>query len=440
MKCGFYEREITPPLGTDIPGYFGARRSTNIHDPLFVKAAAINTGERIEDTVILIVLDLVRVPPTLYDKALQKIEDLTRVPKKNILVAVTHSHTGGPIYPDDERRRQDPIWLESTTQSAADCAIMAFRSMKPATARIAEGKVENQAFCRDYLMQNGEIRTNPGLGNPMIVRPWGKTDPAFPVVFFHDEEGKPFGALTNFACHHDCKGGTETSADYSGVLAREMKQTFGPGFINILFAGACGNITSGNHMAKEKRKHKGFLEVGWALADEQRKLYDQTEVLNLDKVDAVKKVLPIKRREVTPERVEEAHWMMENVPIDPYQLSLTKTDSVMYKRYKAEAIIKHAAEPSIMASMVQVIKLGDLAIYALNGEIYCEYGLYIKEHSKAKYNIICTLSNKGAGGYVPTPDVFGTTVYPAQLPSSPLIPEAGQMIVDLALEIADELY
>jgi len=438
MKCGFYEREITPPIGDDIPGYNGPRFNTTIHDRLFVKAAAINTGEKIEDTVILIEMDLISVPPTLYDKALQKIENLTQVPQKNILLAATHTHTGGPIYPDDEFRRQDPIWLETTTQSVADCAIMAYRSMKPATAKVAEGKVENQAFCRDYLLSNGDIRTNPGWHNPLIVRPWGKNDPAFPVVFFHDEEGKPFGALTNFACHHDCKAGTEISADYSGVLAREMKQTFGADFVNILFAGACGNINSGNPMG-EKRKNKGFLEVGWALADEQRKLYDQTEELKLDKVDAVKKVLPIKRREVTPERLEEAHWLLENVPTDFYQLDIANAENIMFKRCKAEAIIKHAAKTEMLPSMVQVIKLGDLAIYALNAEIYTEYGLYIKEHSTAKYNIICTLSNKGAGGYVPTPDVFGTPVYPAQLPSSPLVPEAGQMIADFALEIAKEV-
>lgn len=439
MKCGFYEREITPPIGDDIPGYSGPRFNTTIHDRLFVKAAAINTGDRIEDTVILIVMDLISVPGALYKKALQKIEDLTQVPQKNILLAATHTHTGGPIYPDDEFRRYDAPWFESTTQSVADCAIMAYRSMQPAEAKFARGKVENQAFCRDYLLSNGEIRTNPGWHNPLIVRPWGKDDPEFPVLFFFDEAGKPFGAVTTFTCHHDCKSGTEISADYSGVLAREMKQTFGADFVNILFAGCCGNINSGNPMG-EKRKHKGFLEVGWALAAEERRLFNEAlEPITIDAVDAVKKVLPIKRREVTPERLKEAHWLLEYVPTDWYQLNIANAENIMFKRCKAEAIIKHAAKPELLPSMVQVLKIGELAFFALNAEIYAEYGLQIKEKSTAKYTMVCAYANMGAGGYVPTPDVFDMPVYPAQLPSSPLVPEAGQMITDFALEIAKEV-
>ena len=439
MKCGFYEREITSPIGSDIPGYFGPRLSTTIHDRLYVKAAAINAGERIEDTVILIEMDLLNVPKSIYDIALQKIEDLTQTPQKNILLAATHSHTAGPIYPNDEVRRENPEWMAITAQSAADCAIMAFRSMQPAQARFAETNVENQAFCRDYLMKDGDIRTNPGFHNPQIERVWGKADPSFPVLFFYDEAGTPFGALTNFACHHDCKAGQEISADFSGVLAQEMKKTFGPDFVNILFAGACGNINSGNPLAPEHRKHPGFLEVGWALADAQRQLAEETEAITIDRVDAVKKVLPIQRREVPPERLEEAHWLLENVPIDYYQLNIANAENVMFKRCRAEGIIEHAALPSKLPAMVQVIRLGELNIYALSGEVFCEYGLYIKEHSPAKYNMICTIANRGTYGYIPTPEVFGTSEYPAQLPSSPMVPEAGQMMADFALELAGEL-
>ena len=111
----------------------------------------------------------------------------------------------------------------------------------------------------------------------------------------------------------------------------------------------------------------------------------------------------------------------------------------MFKRCRAEGIIEHAALPSKLPAMVQVIRLGELNIYALSGEVFCEYGLYIKEHSPAKYNMICTIANRGTYGYIPTPEVFGTSEYPAQLPSSPMVPEAGQMMADFALELAGEL-
>jgi len=439
MKCGFYEREITPPIGDDIPGYNGPRLNTTIHDRLFVKAAAINTGSNVWETVILIEMDLLCSHDTIYDIALQKIEDLTQIPQKNILLAATHSHTAGPIRGDNEFRKIDRDWLAVTAQSVADCAIMAFRSMQPATARYVMGSGEGYTFCRDFYLSDGNVRTNPGFHNPMIVKPVDDVDSEFPMVFFHDDAGKPFGALVNFACHHDCKSGTEISADYSGVLAREMKKTFGPDFVNLFISGACGDLVETNPQAAERLKMKGFLHVGYALAEEEKRIYPTAAPMQLDQVDSVKKVLPVRRRDATPEQLEEAHWLLEYVPTDWYQLNIANAENTMFKRCKAEDIIAYSKKPKLLPAMVQVIKLGELAIYALPGEVYNRYGRYIKQHSKAKYNMICSIAGRGLYCYIPTPEVFGTNVYPAQYPSSLLVPEAGQLISDFALEIAEEV-
>ena len=44
LQCGFYEKEITPPLGSDIPGYFMKRPSTGVLDRLYAKAFAVSDG------------------------------------------------------------------------------------------------------------------------------------------------------------------------------------------------------------------------------------------------------------------------------------------------------------------------------------------------------------------------------------------------------------
>lgn len=184
LKAGFYEKEITPPLGDDIPGYSGPRRSTAIHDPLYAKAVAVATGEAVHECVIMIALDLINVPPAVYDFVMEKVERVTGTPPKNILVAAVHTHTGGPIYDDGEFRTPDPAWMEMTCQSAADAAIMAYKRIEEVTVRFAKTDVEGLAFCRDFIMKNGEIRTNPKMGDPNIVRPAGGNDPEFPVLFF----------------------------------------------------------------------------------------------------------------------------------------------------------------------------------------------------------------------------------------------------------------
>ena len=38
MKCGLYESDITPSLGSEIPGQFYVRKSDGIHDRLYTHA------------------------------------------------------------------------------------------------------------------------------------------------------------------------------------------------------------------------------------------------------------------------------------------------------------------------------------------------------------------------------------------------------------------
>lgn len=46
MQCGFYETEITPPLGTMIPGYFTKRVNQGVKQKLYAKAAVLeNEGQ-----------------------------------------------------------------------------------------------------------------------------------------------------------------------------------------------------------------------------------------------------------------------------------------------------------------------------------------------------------------------------------------------------------
>ena len=56
MRCGFYEKEITPPLGQSVPGYFCARPAMDVWDKLYAKAAVFE-GEN--GIVAVLILDAV---------------------------------------------------------------------------------------------------------------------------------------------------------------------------------------------------------------------------------------------------------------------------------------------------------------------------------------------------------------------------------------------
>ena len=68
---------------------------------------------------------------------------------------------------------------------------------------------------------------------------------------------------------------------------------------------------------------------------------------------------------------------------------------------------------------VMAIRIGDVAIVGLPGELFCEFGMEIKKCSPAKHTIVIELAND-AIGYIPTEEAFeqggyeptpGTTMY-----------------------------
>ena len=442
LKAGFYEKEITPPLGDYIPGYAGPRDSTSIHDPLFSRAVAIRTGEAVHECVIMITCDVINIPDKLYDFVMEKVEKWTLVPQKNIMIAATHSHTSGPVYESDgEFVVCDEAWLEMLCQSTADAAIMAYQRMQDASAKYACMVVEGLTFCRDYYMKDGSIRTNPGFDNPNIVKRVGEADSEFPVIFFFDNEENPIGAVTSFACHHDCKAGTELSADYSGVLADKMKDEFGRNFVNILFQGFCGNLNGGDYLSpKPVNREPGYLRIGKKLAEAEKELFAKAETVEIDAVYAEKRVLPVRRREVSEEVLNQHKWALENVPNDWYQMDIAKPENWMFKRTHAKTVIWLAESDAYHAAYLQVIRLGnDISIYAAPGEQYVEYQLFIKDNSPTKYNLFSGTALKGVRAYVPTPEVYNSTSYAVTIGSADLVPEAGQQMADKHIEIALEI-
>lgn len=441
LKVGFYEKEITPPLGADIPGYSGPRNSTSIHDPLRAKAIALRTGEAVHECVIMIALDLLFVPDPVYDFVMEKVEKWTLVPQKNILIAATHSHTAGPIENDGEFRIIDDAWMEMTCQSAADAAIMAYQRMQDASAKYANAYMDDMVYVRDYVMKNGDIRTNPKCGDPNIVSPKGTPDTEFPCLFFMDAEGNPMGALTSLAAHHDCKAGTEISADYSGVLADKMKDRFGRHFVNILFQGFCGDVGEVDRTKPRDTsvKEPAYMWMGKKLAKKEEELFEASVPFPIDAVYAEKRVLPVHKREVSEEVIAEHRWALENVPNDWYQMDINKPENMMFKRTHAKSLIATYEHDDYYPVYIQVVRIGDMHIYAAPGEMYAEFSLYIKKHSPTKYNMLSGTALTGVYGYIPTADVYGSTSYSVALGSAPLAPDGGQQIAEMAVEIAIEI-
>ena len=67
MRVAFYEKDITPPLGGYLAGYFINYAADDVLDPLYVHAAVIDNGDT---TVAVITMDSCFLADDMHDVAI----------------------------------------------------------------------------------------------------------------------------------------------------------------------------------------------------------------------------------------------------------------------------------------------------------------------------------------------------------------------------------
>ena len=449
MRSGFYEADITPCLGYDMQGYYKKRTSDGVLTKLYAKAAAVEI-----DGVcgIVISLDMIFTPKTIHDLAVERITKATGIPSDRILIHATHTHTGGPAGDGEgggvegEFFTADSAYTEFVGKMAGDCGILAYQRMTESTVKAGKKEVDGISFIRNFKMKDGRILMNPGWQNPEVLETFGKLDKELAVMFFLDEDENPIGAIVNFALHHDCvsdwKHCTKYCADYSGIMAQELKKTFGPDFVTVMVNGTCGNI---NHFDVSKTfddffSNPPYIRIGKRLAEEVLDVYNNAEPMEMTAVGGKKVVVEIERRKVSDEEVKEFEAIIEKYPnAQDAPGGVGDPDSDGSKRKRATGILYFITMPEKLPMTLQALRIGGCMFYAVCGETYSEFGLYMKEKSPLPFSMVAELANGGDDCYIPTREAFGTNLYEAQIPSAKLVEDGGYIMADCVLDLARQI-
>ena len=226
FKAGFARTDITPPMGSFMPGYFKDRRAKEVLDPLQINCVAFSDGKT---TALVMQVDAEAVSDAVADRMRDAIVKSTGVNRDAILIHASHTHDGGylamsigkdasgkPVYPKNATE-VDRIYVDMSVTRAADVAVSAIRDLAPASLSYQRSEAKRISFGRRYLMKDGKVRTNPGTGNPDIVRPAGTPPDETVQVLRIDRKGVPAICIINFQCHPDVVGGETITADWPGL-------------------------------------------------------------------------------------------------------------------------------------------------------------------------------------------------------------------------------
>lgn len=425
MRAAFYECDITPPLGGYMWGHYRDVRAYDVCDKLYAKALVVEDGG---ETAAFVVVDTCALPEEMHEIVTKRIYEYTGIAPERVCIASNHTHAGASVGTDPATESYaDAAYKDVFFRLAADAVTLAYKRLTEMEMKFGQTEVYGLSFNRNFLREDGTYVTQ-GRGKPGIVRSIGDIDPDLPVIMF-EKDGKPAGAIINFACHQDCLGKLRTgySGDYASILAKRLKEEYGNDFVSLFLLGACGDINHLNPDAGVEIPLDIYRQMGNTLAEAVIKTA-KTAVPVAGGVKVISRTLEIPRRLADPEVVRQTviKWLTE------YPVLMRARNLLHY-----EASNRKTSSELV----VQGILLGDICLTTLPGEVYTAIGQGIKKNSPFARNIVVENCNKYCG-YVPTREAFAenSDLYESSLCfHSCLIPEAGEILQKEALDILKSL-
>jgi neutral ceramidase len=424
LKAGFGVVDITPEVGASMPGSFRPRLSKGVRDPLYAVACIVTDGTT---PVALVGIDALFIGKRTVQQARDRIEKSTKIPGANVLVAASHTHTGGPIVDCLGNPGGDPAYEERVANGIAQAVEDAWAGLQPCEIGIGLGKEDTISFNRRFLMKDGREITHPGKPgtkhHDQIVRVAGPIDPDVGVMAVRalHAPGRVLGVVVNFACHCTGMGGAQFSADYVCFLRKKLKEAYGEKAEVVFLNGACGDITQVDNLSPGREGGPEHLAVmGSKLSAEVvRTVNRMTWLRTVSNASAIETVPVRIRGEPDPVAEKPAY-------------GLGSTEDEIYASERRLVAEERVKTPEIPCE-VQGLRIGPLGIATNGAEYFTEYGLRIKQASPHRYTWFVELANEYLG-YVPTAQAFAGGGYEQRTArSSKLAPEAGQRLVEGAL-------
>jgi len=405
LKAGCARVDITPPVGVWLSGYSSRNKpSEQISDELYAKALVLDDGQ---NKIAIVSADLLWVPLEITAEVRGIVKQKIGVPESNVLICATHTHFGPKVekirkdWPDTPASKVDKAYVQKLTKRIAESILTAAKNTRPVKLGVVKGEISEIVYNRRTKKPDGSVAMTFRLppADPNLV--FGPIDPEVAILRVEDTDSSIVGTIVNYACHPVC-GATDNeefysiSADYPGYTARVVEQM--EGGICLFALGTAGDM---NPVRIRGENHRS--RIGKALGGEVLRRLQFVSTSGDIALKALKKpvILPIKK-DLPPERITDVNKPEE-----------------------------------ILATEIQVLRIADIYILGLPGEILVEVGLEIKKKAGLENLFIVTLSNDTIG-YVCHSQAYDEGGYEPGWGTN-LAKGAGEIMIKEALELIDQM-
>ena len=349
LRAGVAEVEITPPPGQSLIGQNGDRPAKAVHDPLLARVLVLRTSD---SSLALVTSDLNRLhTPTLIERISQS------SPFKHTILASSHNHSAPGIAPGGgaggwQRETEDKI----------------LEAIKAANANLFSARI---SWGRGALIGCHNIRIPTEDGG--IQERWSNPeeegtapiDPSVTVMRVDDQTGRsPRAVLVHYSCEPAVldPGNGEISAEFPGALARYVKEELGADVVPLFAAGGSANVYPFRPLLAGPEAYAEIAKMGERLGREAVRVARGLE------------------------------------PTDSENELQVRSDLLAFRN-------RWDGSKQLEVGVSTVLINGALALVAVPGEMFVEFGLALSAKSPIATTLLLGSSYSGGsswGGYFPT--------------------------------------
>lgn len=429
IRSGFAVTDITPPVGAHIPGGFSPIVSTGVNDPLRVRAAVIG-----DDTteMALVGVDAVSLSTEDVLEARRQAAALCGISAAHIIIAASHTHTGGPAN-DVLGTPSDAHYRLHVVQQISSAIALAHAKRVPCELGWGVGEASDLAWNRRWVLKDGTHATHADPNSEAVVGRAGPDDPQVGLLIARDFDGHVLGFVGNFACHCTLRGGRAFSADYPGAWSDLLERATGAPL--VFLNGALGDVTQINRETGFAHPQKGepvIQRFARKLTGESLKLFADMSFASDLSLAVASEIIQIPfRLPDTAQLVRDKETLRAAAPGDHSRDVVFARERLLLQEY----IEQHGTARCEVICM----RIGELAITSSPGQMFCAFGLEMKRHSPFPATMVVALAN-GNIGYVPTAEAIEKGGYePTLCRGSRSAPEAGDLIVAASNRLLERL-
>jgi hypothetical protein len=424
---GLYECDLNPALGLPIAGYLELKAGTGFYDRLYVRAVSLNSSE---SKFVFASIDSCGVGKSMCEEVAGEMETHYGVPRENVLVMATHSHSAPDTMawtprmwaaPDKEREvasyvermKEAILWSmsQAMAQESPIDSIIYSTTLTPGlftNRHDAKGSVDNQT-------------------SALLIR------------------GKKSLLLVNHNYHPSVLGANNYcySADFPAYLTSTVRCELGNVQVNCI-TGACGDVSARFPLGDEfspRRNIRSTMKYGDQLGrrilhgmKSARRLKDFTlksirKPLRLNLKSRPNKEEALARKEELESKIKQAKT--------PRERKLYNFQLEGIEMWLNILTLSNGSLPASMDLEVGCVQLGakGFALAYAPAEIYSTTSLRLKKQSSFKLTMLSGYSN-GIVGYIPPPEAYKDQHYEAL--STPVTSDAINKLEGVLFPLVEE--